>query len=199
MSSLNIDIQPVTLDRWQDMQTLFSPRGACAGCWCMFWRIRRSVFEKQSGEANRQAMQAIIESGEVPGLLAYQTSEPAGGDPTPIGWVSIAPRPVFTALERSRLFKPIDEQPVWSIVCFFVSRKYRRKGLTVQLLKGAVNFAAQNGAHIVEAYPVEPKKENAPDVFVYTGLASAFRKTGFVEVTRRSETRPMMRYYLDKD
>jgi GNAT superfamily N-acetyltransferase len=165
----------------------------------MFWRMKRSDFEKQSGEANRQAMQDIIDAGEVPGLLAYLAGEPAGGNPVPIGWVSIAPRPVFTALERSRLFKPIDEQPVWSIVCFFVSRKYRRQGLTVQLLRGAIDYADQHGARIVEAYPVEPKKESAPDVFVYTGLASAFRKAGFVEVARRSETRPMMRYYLAKD
>jgi GNAT superfamily N-acetyltransferase len=143
-------------------------------------------------------MQSIIESGEVPGLLAYLVEETAKEPPTPVGWISVAPRERFSALERSRLFKPIDNQPVWSIVCFFVAKKYRRQGLTSQLLNGAVLYAAQNGARIVEAYPVEPKKERAPDVFVYTGLASAFRKAGFVEVARRSETRPMMRYYIQQ-
>jgi GNAT superfamily N-acetyltransferase len=162
----------------------------------MFWRTKRSDFEKQSGEVNRQAMLSIIESGEVPGLLAYLVGDSTNSPLLPIGWISIAPRQKFIALERSRLFKPIDDQPVWSIVCFFIARKYRRQGLTVQLLNGAIYYAAQHGARIVEAYPVEPKKERAPDVFVYTGLASTFRKAGFVEVARRSDTRPMMRYII---
>jgi len=196
MSPPEIEIHPVTPARWPDMQALFGPRGACAGCWCMFWRTQRSIFEKLSGEDNRLAMQSIIEKGEAPGLLAYLVGETTEIPTTPVGWISVAPRQRFLALERSRLFKSIDDQPVWSIVCFFIARKHRRQGLTVKLLDGAVNYAAQHGARIVEAYPVEPKKERAPDVFVYTGLASAFRKAGFVEVARRSETRPMMRYYI---
>jgi GNAT superfamily N-acetyltransferase len=87
----------------------------------------------------------------------------------------------------------VDEQPVWSVVCFFVARAYRRKGVTVALLKAAVEYARQRGAGIVEGYPVEPKEDKAPDPFVYTGLASAFRQAGFEEVLRRSETRPIMR------
>jgi GNAT superfamily N-acetyltransferase len=100
-------------------------------------------------------------------------------------------------VERSRILKRVDDQSVWAVVCFFVSRPFRRKGVTTALLQAAVAYAKQQGATIVEGYPVEPKAARMADAFVYTGLASAFLKAGFVEVLRRSETRPIMRYTID--
>ena len=100
-------------------------------------------------------------------------------------------------LDRSRILKRIDDAPVWSVVCFFVSKAFRGKGLTTALLRAAIEYAARHGARIVEGYPVEPKKARMPDVFAYTGLASAYRQAGFVEVARRSETRPLMRYFVE--
>jgi GNAT superfamily N-acetyltransferase len=185
-----MDVKPVTEDLWLDFEKLFGPRGACAGCWCMFWRMRRSEFSELAGETTKQMMKGIIASGEVPGLLGYVDGEPAA-------WISVGPRQVFSALERSRNFKKIDEQPVWSIVCFFVTKKYRNQGLTVQLIRSAVQYAESQGASIVEAYPVEPNKRY-PDVFAYMGTFSAFSQAGFKEVARRSQTRPMMRWESNK-
>ncbi len=187
---------PVSEDRWDDMQTLFGPRGAVGGCWCMWWRIKRSEFEKRKGEENRQAMQTIITSGDAPGLLAYRKGLQGQKDAQPVGWCSLGPRESFSALERSRILQPVDDQPVWSLVCFFVAKSQRRQGVADFLLKAAIDFAAQQGAKILEGYPVEPKKDSVPDPFVFTGLASAFRRAGFVEVERRSETRPIMRYSI---
>ncbi len=177
---------PLTPDRWPDFEKLFGPRGACGGCWCMYWRQPRRLFEERHGEMNRMAMQALVEAGTIPGLLAYDGE-------APVGWCSVAPREEFPTLANSRILKPVDDQPVWSVVCFFVARGQRQKGLSVQLLKAAVELAASKGARIVEGYPVEPKKGKAPDVFVYTGLYSAFQQAGFSEALRRSPTRPIMR------
>lgn len=182
----NLEIHPLTPGRWRDLETLFGERGACGGCWCMWWRLRRSVFDKLKGNGNRRAMQKLVDSGEVPGLLAYDHGRP-------IGWCSVAPREAFPVLDRSRVLKRVDDQPVWSVVCMFVAKPYRRKGVTVQLLRAASDYAAGHGAGIVEGYPVEPKKEKMPDVFAYTGLPSAFAKAGFAEAARRSPTRPIMR------
>jgi GNAT superfamily N-acetyltransferase len=187
---LNLAIHPVTPARWADLEALFGPRGACAGCWCMYWRLPRKQFNAQSGAGNRQALQALIEAGETPGLLAYAGEQP-------IGWCAIAPRSAYPPLARSRILKPVDDQPVWSVVCFFVARSFRRQGVTVELLKAAVAYARSQGAQIVEGYPVEPAQSKAPDTFVYYGLASAFRQAGFVEIARRSPTRPIMRYTCD--
>jgi GNAT superfamily N-acetyltransferase len=180
---------PLTPERWTDFEKLFGPRGACGGCWCMYWRLPRTQYEEQHGELNRRNIKALVDSGNIPGILAYSGNEP-------VGWCSIAPREEFPTLGRSRILKPVDDQPVWSIVCFFVARGQRRKGLTVQLLKAAVEYARENGARIIEGYPVEPKDGKAPDVFVYTGLFSAFKQAGFTEVLRRSATRPIMRFNL---
>jgi hypothetical protein len=92
--------------------------------------------------------------------------------------------------------KRIDNKPVWSVVCFFIKRDYRRKGLSVELLNASKVFVKMNDGKIIEGYPVEPKAAKSPDVFVWTGLASAFRQAGFKEIIRRSETRPIMRYSI---
>lgn len=179
-------IQPLTQERWEDFEKLFGARGACGGCWCMLWRLPRPDFERGKGEGNRRAMRMLMRSGTVPGLIAYEGEEP-------VAWCSVGPRADFSGLERSRILKPIDEQPVWSITCFFVAKQHRRRGLTVQLLRAACEYVKKNGGKIVEGYPVEPKHDKAPDVFVWTGLAAAFKKAGFKECARRSETRPIMR------
>jgi GNAT superfamily N-acetyltransferase len=186
----SLECHPVTLERWPDLEALFGPRGACGGCWCMWWLLKRSQFVRQKGEDNRRALRHIVEAGGVPGLLAYTAGQP-------IGWCAVAPRESYAVLERSRTLKRIDDAPVWSVVCFFVSRAFRGKGLTTALLRAAVEYAARHGARIIEGYPVEPKKARMPDVFAYTGLASAYRQAGFVEVARRSETRPIMRCWVE--
>lgn len=184
-----LEVHPLTSDRWKDLVALFGERGACGGCWCMWWRLARSAFVKGKGAGNRRALRKIVEGDGVPGLIAYF-------DGTPAGWCSVAPREDYPVLSRSRVLAPVDDRPVWSIVCFFVAKPFRRGGLTASLIEGALAYAKKKGASIVEGYPVEPKKGSLPDAFAYTGLASSFRRAGFAEVARRSATRPLMRYYL---
>ena len=188
--SSKLEFHPLTTDRWQDFETLFGERGACGGCWCMWPRLRSSQFQKQKGEPNKRAMKAIVNAGETPGILAYL-------DGLPVAWCSLAPRTSFPRLETSRVLKPVDDKPVWSITCFFIAKEQRRKGVSVKLLKAAIDFVRQHGGRIVEGYPVEPKKDQ-PDAFVWTGLASAFVKAGFKEAARRSESRPIMRYQVKR-
>lgn len=136
-------------------------------------------------------MKKIVNSGTVPGIMAYALGQP-------VGWCSIGPREVFPRLERSRILKRVDQKPVWSVVCFVVTKPFRRQGISTKLLRAAVKYAEEQGARIVEGYPVEPKKASMPDLFAYHGLASTFRKAGFVEVAQRSATRPIMRHYIKK-
>jgi len=186
-----IRIVPLTGENWTDLEALFGPRGAVGGCWCMYWRQTRAEYDRFKGEANRGAFHDIVVSGDPVGLLAYDNEEP-------VGWCAVAPRDDFPALDRSRVLKRVDTQPVWSVVCFFVKRSHRHQGLTVRLLKAAVEFAANHGATIVEGYPIEPRKPETPPVFAFTGLKSAFLQAGFEEVARRSETRPIMRFVIER-
>jgi GNAT superfamily N-acetyltransferase len=133
-------------------------------------------------------LKRIVDVGEVPGLLAY-------ADGQPVAWCSLAPRETFPALERSRTLKRVDDKPVWSIVCFFVARPLRRKGVMLKLLRAAVEYARAHGAKIVEGYPVE-STEGLSGASGFTGVVSTFRQAGFVEVLRRSETQPIMRCFV---
>ncbi len=177
---------PATPSRWADIETLFGDRGACGGCWCMTWRLPYKEYVSGKGAGNKRALKKIVASGATPGIIAYSGTDP-------IGWCAVAPRPVYSYLERSRVLKPLDDAPVWSISCLFVKKPYRRKGVSARLLGAAVEFAVRRGARIVEGYPVEPTMERMPDPFVWTGIPAAFRKAGFKEVARRSKTRPIMR------
>jgi GNAT superfamily N-acetyltransferase len=189
VKKMKLKFYPLTPERWKDLERLFGDRGACGGCWCMWWRLKRSQFDKQKGEGNRRAFRKIVRSGEVPGILAYADGES-------VGWCSVAPREAFPVLDRSRILKRVDEKPVWSIVCFFVTKTMRNKGVSRQLIKAAVGYAKRQGGKIAEGYPVELKKGKMPDAFVWTGLTPAFQKNRFTEVLRRSETRPIMRKML---
>ncbi len=186
----DLTFHPLTPDRWPDLERLFGPRGACAGCWDMWWRIKRSTFETQQGEGNREAFRQIVEGEAVPGLIAYVEDEPAG-------WVAVEPREAYPVLQRSPVLKPLDDQPVWAITCFFVAKEYRRSGMTAALIQAAVEHAEQHGARLIEAYPVEPRSGDAPDMYVFTGNISTFQEAGFVEAARRSPTRPIMRYRIE--
>lgn len=190
LSEERLLFKPVTIDEWNDLEKLFAQMGPLSGCWCMYWRIRRSDFRKQFGKGNREALRRIIESGEVPGILAYVDGEP-------IGWCSIAPREAFPVLDRSRTLKRIDNKPVWSIVCFFVSKPFRQKGLSTILTNAAIEYAKKKGAEIIEAYPLIPQNSKNPSVEAYTGVVTMFERIGFEQVACRSRIRPIMRYYIE--
>ncbi len=180
-----LDVRPLTPGRWPDLVTLFGARGACAGCWCTWWRLTRPEFDAGRGDGNRRRQERYVKAGNVAGLLAYEGDEP-------VGWVAVEPRDRYPRLARSRTLAPVDDRPVWSITCFFVAREHRRKGLTRVLVDAALRHARAHGATVVEAYPVEPGRALGDDA-MYHGAASTFRALGFAEVARRSRTRPIYR------
>ena len=155
----------------------------------MWFRLGRKQFEAQKGEGNRRAMKALVESGTIPGILAYYEGRA-------VGWCSVAPREDYPRLEGSRILRPVDDKPVWSIVCLFVAKRYRRTGVSARLVRAAVDHVRKQGGAVVEGYPIEPKKANTPDAFAFHGLASSYLDAGFKEVARRSEHRPIMRHKI---
>jgi GNAT superfamily N-acetyltransferase len=180
----------LTVARWNDFEALFGEKGACAGCWCMLWRLTRREWESGRGAGNKAAMRAIVDSGEVPGILAYDRGRA-------VGWCAVAPRERYSALARSRVLRPLDGRPCWSVACLFIEKSFRRRGVSTGLLSAAANYARSQGAELLEGYPVEPKEgKHIPPAFAWTGISSAFLKAGFKEVARRSPTRPIMRLEL---
>lgn len=182
-------VKPVTRGRWDDLAQLFGPSGAYSGCWCMFWRVKSSEFEANGNRGNRKGLQRLVARDQIPGLLAY-------ADGRPVGWISLGPKTDFGRIQRSPLFKSIDEEPVWSVVCFFIDRAYRNRGVGKRLLAAAEDFARSKGARILEAYPIDTRGKRGADAALFTGTQRLFAQAGFVEVARRKERRPVMRKSL---
>lgn len=181
-----ITFQPVTPERWDDFAQLFGPRGACAGCWCMWPRLTGRDYAAGRGDGHRRRMRALVAGDHRPGILAYANGEP-------IGWCAVAPRSEYLRLSTSRVMAPVDDLPVWSVPCLFVAREWRGRGLPARLLEAAVRFAAARGARVVEGYPIDTGGKRTGDAFLWHGAASSFLRAGFHEVARRSVTRPVMR------
>lgn len=183
-----ISFQPLNPDRWDDFVYLFGEKGAYGGCWCMWWRITRSQFDNNKNAGNKQAMKNLVDSGEIPGILAYM------GDKA-VGWCSVAPREKFGSLNRSPVLKRIDDKPVWSIVCLFLDKKQRGIGLAKFLVLGAIDYVRENGGRIIESYPyLTPERNSALTNFM--GTPELFKQLGFVECARPSASKLIMRYHI---
>ena len=174
LAASSIEIVPLTRDRWADVTALFDEGGDPRTCSCMFWRVRSKDWSFADAAEAREAFRSLVEaaSDPAPGLLAY-------ADGRPVGWVSVAPREDYGRLANSRVRPKLDEVPVWSIVCFVVSRSARGQGLTTRLLDAAMDYAVERGAPALEAYPVDVGDGRVPAAVGYTGLLSTFLAAGF--------------------
>ena len=154
----------------------------------MWWRLPRSDWQALGKEQRRAAFKAIVDRGEITGVLLMQDNEA-------VGWCAVTPRFVLPTFLRSSVAKPIDENPSWCISCFFIKAGHRRRGHMEHLIRGAIWFARRHGAKILDAFPQETEgRDGFVDTFV--GVASCFRACGFSEVVRRGKWRPAMRLDL---
>jgi ribosomal protein S18 acetylase RimI-like enzyme len=136
-------------------------------------------------QVNRAGLKALVDAGKPPGLIGYRRK-------VPVGWVSIGPREEYTKLKRSPVMKAVDEQPVWSVICFVVPSEYRGQGVAQALLRAAVAHAKKRGATLVEAYPVD-KPARSKDDYMWFGAKSMYDNAGFKEIARRKPHRPIVR------
>jgi GNAT superfamily N-acetyltransferase len=187
-------VVPASPERWSDIEALFGEKGGYAGCWCMFWRLPRKEFKQKKGAGTKREHKKQLDHAVVTGVIGYE-------DGNPVGWCSIGPREAYAALEDSRILKRVDDTPVWSVVCYFVAKQYRKRDAMSHLLQGAVAFARKQGAVAVEGYPLDMdsqqlKGQNLNSYAGYMGIASVYKKLGFKQVGRASETQLIMRLVL---
>lgn len=197
MTAHGVTVHPLTAERWPDLERLFGPQGAYSSCWCTWWRQAASAFDAgchNGGAGNRALLHSLAEAGDEPGLIAYR-----GGQP--IGWVSVSPRPEFGRILRSRLVGPAPDEAAdpgtWAVVCFWMPRSERGRGLATALLQAAIAHARARGARFLEAYPADARGEHRPSSALFTGPLSMYLSAGFREIERRSPNRPIVRLSLE--
>lgn len=193
---MNITVFPLTPDRWADLETVFQAKGCsiARGCWCMYYYESGKQdypADMTPTEARKARLMARVAEGPPPGLIAYHEG-------MPVGWVALAPRASYPKLQRSPVAKPVDETPVWSVVCFVVPAEWRGRGIASALLREAADYARLQGATILEGYPID-KTERGVDEWLWNGTKGMFDKLGFVEVARRRPERPVVRLSLNPD
>lgn len=182
--------EPLTKANWGHFVQLFGERGACGSCWCMYYRLKKSDFkEGKVDNGNKEAMKALVWKGKPTGILGFYEGQP-------IGWCAFAPREHYMKIENSRVHKRIDDQPVWSVSCFFIDKAFRRQGVSVAMLNGVIEYARKENIRIIEAYPTIPTQEKLPDSFAWIGLYRSFEEAGFRIVDRTSRNRPMVRFFI---
>lgn len=187
-----LTIEPLTKLNWNKFTGLFGNKGACGNCWCMYYRLLKSDFlEGKADDGNKRAMKEIVWNGKPAGILGLYEGQA-------IAWCAFAPREDFIKLEKSRVHRRIDDTMVWSIPCFFIDKNFRRHGVSVELLKGVIRYAEENGIEIIEAYPAIPTQAKLPDSFAWISLFRSFESAGFEIVDRTSKNRPMVRYHIEK-
>jgi GNAT superfamily N-acetyltransferase len=189
---VGLTIEPVTPDRWRDLEYVFGERGAASNCWCMWFRQTPEEMKASWGAGAKEEMRGIVAAGREPGLIAYRE------DGEPVGWVTVAPRQEFLVrLERSRTLRPAPGTGVWSVLCFVVKPGHRRQGVAAALLDAAVAYARAHGARAVEGHPIDPGEKRADTGSAYVGVTSMFEKAGFTEIDRRG-ARPVYRLTFDR-
>jgi len=174
---MSFDIAPATEDRFDDLRQLLAPKiPGSAACWCLSYRFSSGDSQMKTGHGRENLLRALCAGPIPPGVLAYD------GD-TAIGWSSVSPRSSYHRLVHSRVIPVIDDQPVWSVICFVVRPGHRRKGVASALLTGAVDFARAKGAAILEGYPADNAGARLSSTFAYTGTRSLFERAGFTKVS----------------
>jgi GNAT superfamily N-acetyltransferase len=191
MTSPELTVRPLTVDTWDDFETVMGARGGARGCWCMHWRSSIAEWMENKGDGNKAAMRALAERDAPPGVVGYLDAEP-------VAWCAFGDRSDFPRMQRSALLKPIDDEPVVALACLLIRKDHRGHGLSAALIAAVCDHLAETSqTRTIEAYPVEPPggRSAGPDTAM-TGIASAFADAGFTEVARPKHDRPIMRFDL---
>jgi GNAT superfamily N-acetyltransferase len=166
----------LTPELWPDLEALFGDKGACGGCWCMYWRQEKgSDWSEAKGAVNKRRWKALVLGGKAHGVLAYSDGEA-------VGWCAFDKRTDLARLDRAPSLRCDDADEVWSLPCFYIKVGHRGRGVATALLAAALEAMKRRGVKIAEGYPTRPARDGGkiPAAFAYTGTRPLFIKAGFV-------------------
>ena len=174
IDAMTIDVVPATAERFDDVALMLGPKNPASNvCWCLSHRIDSKTNRELVGPARRDFVQQLCRRQVAPGVLGYE------GDVV-VGWAAVAPRTELP-FATSRKIPHVDDLPVWSLWCVRVRPGHRGQGIAHALVRGAVGYAASNGAPAVEGYPVDNAGRKVDLTMAFVGTRSLFEKAGFTK------------------
>ena len=177
-SADSLTLRPAGVEDWPTISALFGAKGACGGCWCMYWRVERGgrLWDETRGEPARRRLHTLLTTGAVHAILAFDRD-------MPVGWACVGPYNDFPRLQRVRALERDRPHGIWSVVCFYVSPRYRHQGIATNLLVKACDLAFVHGATAVEGYPINVHGDRQmPGAFAWTGVPAIFSRAGFTRL-----------------
>ncbi|MDO0909832.1 GNAT family N-acetyltransferase [Streptomyces sp. DT2A-34] len=166
-----IEVRPASV--FEDVRAVLGPKSPQANvCWCLSYRIPSKLNNELRGPARGEYVAELCRADPPLGVLAYDGDEP-------VGWAAVAPRSA-TSFARNRKIPHVDDLPVWSLWCIRVRPGHRKQGITHALIAGAVDFARDRGAPVIEAYPLDSGDAKVDLTMAYAGLRKNFERAGFV-------------------
>lgn len=167
-----IEIRPATI--FEDVETMVGPKRPDANvCWCLSYRIPSRENRSLVGPVRGERVKELLDEGPI-GVLAYDGDEV-------VGWAAVAPR-ADTTFARNRKIPHVDGADVWSVWCIRVRPGHRKTGISLPLLRGAVDFARERGAPAIEGYPVDNRGAKVDTTMAYVGTRRLFERVGFTKV-----------------
>ncbi|MEU1315201.1 GNAT family N-acetyltransferase [Streptomyces tibetensis] len=168
---MSIDVRPAT--DFEGVRAVLGPKSPGANvCWCLSHRIPSKLNKELRGPARGEYVTGLCRADPPPGVLAHDGDEP-------VGWAAVAPR-ADTSFARNRKIPHLDDLPVWSLWCVRVRPGHRGQGISHALIAGAVAFARDRGAPVIEAYPLDNGDTKVDLTMAYAGLRKNFERAGFV-------------------
>ncbi|TVU61623.1 GNAT family N-acetyltransferase [Paenarthrobacter nitroguajacolicus] len=177
---------------WAAVEELFGTKGEPSRCWCRWFALSGKDWSSTSPDDRKQLLKTAFTTGPAPGVLAFR-------DGHPIGWCAVEPRINYPRLKRSQVLRaeyprPEDSVNLWAVSCFVVAPSQRRRGVSAALLAAAVDHAFDNGAQVIEAYPVDTEvRAKATAADLYHGTLSLFTAAGFSPASESVPGRPVVR------
>ncbi len=167
---MSVVVRPAT--DFDGVSALVGPKRPDANvCWCLSYRIPSKLNNELKGPARGKYVAELVRADPPPGVLAFD------GD-VAVGWAAVTPR-ADTAFARHRKIPHVDDLPVWSLWCIRVRPGHRGRGISHSLIDGAVEFARDRGAPVIEAYPLDNAGAKVDLTMAYPGLRKNFEVAGF--------------------
>lgn len=132
-------VRPLDATTWPDFAGLVERHnGVWGGCWCLGFH-EEGATGIRTPEERQRLKKARVEEGRAHAALVYDGQ-------TCVGWCQFGPTDELPRIKFRRAYEQgLSALPDWRITCFFVDRRYRRKGVSSAALDGALTEIARLG------------------------------------------------------